>query len=213
MRSLISLLFGYCANTTLQTQRASGNRKIRTKTHIHRQYKDIPGMLLFDSDLLCVDGLIDAHSLWKGGKESQGRETENTNQCIVLFPTAFTEMKIQKCQAFHLKALQPFHLTESCFFFSSPLGKGETAKLFEQSDWPIFWSWYSRQEQSVWAFEEVYTVKHLSHSLIHMHVLWVSKGAGVKIIYFLVLLHSFLSLPESQDLGRLQAQALNKKIV
>lgn len=38
-------------------------------------------MLLFDSDLLCVDGLIDADSLGRGeGKEGQRREMENTNQ-------------------------------------------------------------------------------------------------------------------------------------
>lgn len=32
-------------------------------THTETQCEDIPGMLLFDSDLLCVDGLIDADSL------------------------------------------------------------------------------------------------------------------------------------------------------
>lgn len=45
----------------------------------HTQSEDIPGMLLFDSDLLCVDGLIDADSLWGGGEEGQ-RTKEGKNR-------------------------------------------------------------------------------------------------------------------------------------
>lgn len=53
--------------------------------HSHKlgQYEDIPGMLLFDSDLLCVDGLIDADSLGRGGKEemeNRGKKKEKKNQ-------------------------------------------------------------------------------------------------------------------------------------
>ncbi len=34
----------------------------------HKQ-KDIPGMLLFDSNLLCVDGFVNAHCLQKRKRE------------------------------------------------------------------------------------------------------------------------------------------------
>lgn len=47
------------------------NREI-TAAITQRQCEDIPGMLLFDSNLLCVDGLIDADDL--GGKKRKANE-------------------------------------------------------------------------------------------------------------------------------------------
>lgn len=85
-------------------------------------------MLLFDSDLLCVDGLIDADSLRRGGKEGQRRETENTNQ-----PTAFftplrerkkKPIKTFKCQVFHFRTWHPSTFQKVAFSFPSHLGNG-----------------------------------------------------------------------------------------
>lgn len=76
----------------------SSHRGLRSHKHTRRQYEDIPGMLLFDSDLLCVDGLIDADSLWRGEKGGQGREWENINQ-----QQERKQKKNFKCQVLHSK--------------------------------------------------------------------------------------------------------------
>lgn len=64
------------------------SNKSRKSTHTHnreirpaitqRQCEDIPGMLLFDSNLLCVDSLIDADDLG----EEQMRKMNNIIQCL-----------------------------------------------------------------------------------------------------------------------------------
>lgn len=71
LQGLISLLDR--SNKSTHTH----NREIRPAI-TQRQCEDIPGMLLFDSNLLCVDGLIDADDLG----EEQMRKMNNIIQCL-----------------------------------------------------------------------------------------------------------------------------------
>ena len=99
----VTILFLFCTNITLSHEgtlkelpQTHGNqhkhsspfsivrgKQILSNTHTHteRLYKeDIPGMLLFDGDLLRVDCLVDAHSLCRGGsggKEERDRKYLN----------------------------------------------------------------------------------------------------------------------------------------
>lgn len=86
-------------------------------------------MLLFDSDLLCVDGLVDADSLWRGVKKGQKRRGERSrgNKSAHSF---FTHSKKKQVKFFILKLdiLPPFRKLP--FPFSNHLGNERQPRFF-----------------------------------------------------------------------------------
>lgn len=133
MRLPSCLLFLSCTNIISSSEQLChmGITNTHTNTHLcmRTKYEDIPGMLLFDSNLLCVDGLVDADCLC--GR----RHKWETNQSIHFPKLSSLSISDYDTLVFFQKSALPFLMR-----------KWEAVKI--KWRWLTYFllSWYSRQQ-------------------------------------------------------------------